>query len=321
MSVPRSTIGGNECIASHHPGIGRNGSLTYKSKAKENNYPQNPFFIMDWLEQLDVNDIARARIILQSTGNARIENDSAGQNARRISGNKRPHSGNSSFQDRSKESRHVGYHNKRQEQSREEEERGEAMARDLNERGRQKARIGRWEEALQFWAQSLQIRKATTSRSYLDPDVADTLSDIGIAYGKLDLFDEAIQYLTEALRIRKKLFGKNHMSCAATLHNMGNVLQNAGEYDRALKLFVGARRIKQDILGLSHPQVAFAIKAIGHVYYEIGLYDKAWEAYSEALKVYRRAGLNDDHPDVVQTLFDIADVENIFATNTDFPMF
>lgn len=308
-----------------------------------------PFFVMEWLEEFDWRDIGIERKLIASNihsafyAEKRKTDEEANLNpcGRRESS----HLGkeNSAVQITFRGSAEVGVEKSADTSARSGgnilDENGEIIGHELNAKGVHFAKKGEWDEALKYWIRALQIRKSilemesSRMRTTYDgsddekkvtkkvcsktEDVAHTLNNIGIAYGKLDQFEDAMECLAEALDMRRAKFGKYHASNAATLHNMGNVLQKAGDHEDAIKCFKDAKRIKEKLLGKNHPDVALAINAIGHVYYEIQEYDMAYEKYKDALNVYAKAGISCDHPDVAQTLLDIADVENVFAANID----
>lgn len=308
-----------------------------------------PFFVMEWLEEFNWRDIGIERKLIasniHSAYNAKKRKNDEQTNLRRCGKRESSYLGkdDSAVQITLRGSAEVGVEKSADTSTTSGgdilNENGEALGHRLNAKGVDFAKNGDWDEALKHWIRALQIRKsilemesnkmratydgnddeqkATEQACSKTEDVAHTLNNIGIAYGKLGKFEYAMDCLAEALDMRREKFGKYHASNAATLHNMGNVLQKAGEHEDAIKCFKDAKRIKQKLLGKNHPDTALATNAIGHVYYEIQEYDMAYEKYKDALNVYAKAGISCDHPDVAQTLLDIADIENVFAANID----
>jgi tetratricopeptide (TPR) repeat protein len=101
-------------------------------------------------------------------------------------------------------------------------DRSVAIGSKYNARGICFASKGDWIKALQCWQDALEIRTQVLGESL---DVANTCNNIGIALGKLHRYAEAIVVLQRAISIRIAHYGWNHEIVAATLHNMGNVYQ------------------------------------------------------------------------------------------------
>jgi hypothetical protein len=58
------------------------------------------------------------------------------------------------------------------------------MSNGWNAKGLEKARHGKWEQALSCWQNALEIRRQVLGESH--SDVANTWNNIGIALGKLE---------------------------------------------------------------------------------------------------------------------------------------
>lgn len=235
-----------------------------------------PFFIMDFLEQVDQKDIELAQQILQSPRTDLECNDT--ETNELIS--KDPSDCNS-FRLKSI-----------------------AIGNGFNAKGIQEAKDGRWEEALECWESALEVRTQVLGEWH--PDVANTLNNIGIACSKVDRIDEAIDFLERALEIRKVSGEPDQI--AATMHNLGNVFSSAGDLETAISFF-GECRMIYDELNVNI-EVARACVGIGHAYHSAGCYREAREAYEEALMFFRQVCEEDD-PEILATFDDIASLEEI----------
>lgn len=113
--------------------------------------------------------------------------------------------------------------------------------------GLDKAKKGLWEEAHVCRKNALEIRLQILPSNH--PDVAYTYNNMGIALGKLNRFEAAMAALRAALEIRQfppdntdnnkstaetSSHYRHNTKKAATLHNMGNVQQQAGHTLHAL---------------------------------------------------------------------------------------
>jgi tetratricopeptide (TPR) repeat protein len=162
-----------------------------------------------------------------------------------------------------------------------------AVGNGWNAKGLAKAKLGKWQDALLCWENALVVRTQVLGDGHLD--VANTCNNMGIAHGKLARPQTAIGLLQQALRIRQQHYGTmHHPEVAATLHNIGNVLQQSGDLDAAILYFGRARDLQQDLLGAEHAQVARAGRAMGHAYFQGRRYGEAHRAYCHALAIFER---------------------------------
>jgi Tetratricopeptide repeat len=183
-----------------------------------------------------------------------------------------------------------------------------ATGNGYNAKGIQKARQGDWEDALACWESALEIRMQVLGASHID--TANCCNNIGIAYGKLNLFDQAVAFLERALEIRKEHYGSEHPEVAATLHNLGNIYQQEGNYEAAIEYFLQCKSLQEAMLGGSdHIEIARACIAIGHTYYQAEVFDDARAAYMDALYIFHRVGLNEHDPEVQAALKDVQDLD------------
>lgn len=158
-----------------------------------------PFFIMDWLEDIDPKDLELAQKMLKTPNRLVVPPKPACEvhpSPKVLFGATSP----------SNKKEAVNSFKKR----------GIAIGNGYNAKGLQKAKKGAWEEALCCWENALEIRTQVLGETHVD--VANTYNNIGIALGKLNRPQEAIENLQRALEIRTEHYGRTHSEVAATLH-------------------------------------------------------------------------------------------------------
>ena len=213
-----------------------------------------------------------------------------------------------------------------------------------NAKGLRQAQCGLWREALACWENALEIRQQVLGDDHVD--TANTYNNIGIALGKLNRVPEAISALQMALEIRtnnmmmrrtttseynqqpqqqQQQERQRHrvQQVAATLHNLANVHQQAGDLkmamsylqesiDLLLKEEQGAATLSPLLMMDGHGNVddmeqqqrqrqqhdsvhlARAYVAIGHVYYEMQQLDMAQQSYQQGLEILQKRGGGDN---------------------------
>ena len=289
-----------------------------------------PFFIMDWLDQVDPLAVELAQRILRSPQRktSDVALGSCNTMHRPVSlldllSPKHKHQNDLSLSQNSSSvwkplSKNM-FHTFQQ--------RSIATGNGYNAKGITKARQGRWVDALSCWENALEIRSQIASSPPNDGDipqdspnqllldVANTQNNIGIALGKLNRTDEAVASLQIALAIRQQEYrysdsGRGHPEIAATLHNLGNVFQQAGDFLRAIDYFGECRYYQELWHGtVTHVEVARACLAMGHTYHQAGEFHDAQAAYHDALQIFAQVGLSKDDPEVRATWEDVRDLE------------
>ncbi|KAI2500199.1 hypothetical protein MHU86_14274 [Fragilaria crotonensis] len=190
----------------------------------------------------------------------------------------------------------------------------EAIGNGWNAEGLQNAKTGQWEKAVYCWENALEIRLQLLGDYH--PDVANTWNNMGIALGKVGEHDRAMMCLNRTLEIRT--FWIQHASAgnnkhnqdleiAATIQNIGNILQQMNDYNGALACFEQAKAtqiaVKEDFL------VARTCTAMARLHLENLKVDMALDSYKEALSFYTKAGYGNGDDDYDSVLEDINETE------------
>jgi tetratricopeptide (TPR) repeat protein len=173
----------------------------------------------------------------------------------------------------------------------------EAIGCGWNAMGLENAKCQRWDSAILCWEHALEIRLQIFGKYH--PDVANTLNNLGIVWGKMQQYDRARESLNQALEIRTRIHAcrgsansiKNnnphHTDIAATLYNIGNISHKMKDYDVALDSF--NRAMKTHVILNDDLSAARTCAALGRLHLEKGDIDKALEAYLDALAFYSKA--------------------------------
>ena len=157
-------------------------------------------------------------------------------------------------------------------------------------------------EAIEYWTQVLEIKKAVFGDSH--PSVADTLNNLGLAWSDLGENKKAIEYYEKALEMTKSFFGESHPSVAETLNNLGNAWSELGEKKKAIEYYTQALEIFKAVFGDSHPDVASTLNNLGAAWSDLGEKKKAIEYYEKALEM-KKSFLGESHPSVASTLHNL----------------
>jgi tetratricopeptide (TPR) repeat protein len=185
----------------------------------------------------------------------------------------------------------------------------EALA--LNEQVGQLYRAGRFKQALPLAHKALQIRYKDLGPEH--PEIAISLTTLGMLYQEMGSPDEALPLLERALQIRYKALGPSNLDTAASLNNLGELYRIMGAHEKALPLLERALRTRERVLGPEHPDTASSLNNLAALYQDKGEYDRALPLYERALKIRERA-LSSNHPDTAASLNNLAELYRIRGT-------
>lgn len=126
------------------------------------------------------------------------------------------------------------------------------------------------------------------------PDVATTLSDLGLALWSREDFAAADPLLRTALAMRRKLLGDEHVDVATSLYNLGMLLHDTQRYAEAERVLREALAIRRKLLGDEHLYTIRTTVRLGQLLRDAGEINEAETMLREAVEK-SRAALGDGH--------------------------
>ena len=140
------------------------------------------------------------------------------------------------------------------------------------------------------------------------PEVAITLTNLGIVQRHLGELPNARTTLERALAIKEAAYGPDHPEVAITLTNLGLLQQQLSELPDARTTLERALAIKEAAYGPDHPEVAITLTSLGDVQRELGELPDARTTLQRALAITETA-YGPDHPQVAVTLINLGIVQ------------
>ncbi|ELW66021.1 Kinesin light chain 4 [Tupaia chinensis] len=132
----------------------------------------------------------------------------------------------------------------------------------------------------------------------LSSQVAATLNNLAVLYGKRGKYKEAEPLCQRALEIREKVLGTDHPDVAKQLNNLALLCQNQGKYEAVERYYQRALAIYEGQLGPDNPNVARTKNNLASCYLKQGKYAEAETLYKEILTrahVQEFGLVDDDH--------------------------
>lgn len=149
--------------------------------------------------------------------------------------------------------------------------------------------------------------------------VAEVLRMLGYVHREMKNMDESLISFRTALNIFRARVGRDHPDTANLVLDVGMHYFLVEDYDQAETYLLEGLQICTDRLG-PHPQTAKALNYLGKLYAAMREMEKAETYFRDALAM-RRAVLPANHPDVLQSINNVAiftrnsgDLEEIEAT-------
>ena len=134
---------------------------------------------------------------------------------------------------------------------------------------------------------------------------ANTLMNLGNAYGDLGNVQKKRELLERALGIFDAHYGRDHYQTAITLENLGNAYGALGNVQKKRELLERALGIQEAHYGRDHYQTANTLMNLGNAYGALGNVQKQRELLERALGI-NEAHYGRDHPELSLTLTNLA---------------
>jgi tetratricopeptide (TPR) repeat protein len=153
--------------------------------------------------------------------------------------------------------------------------------------GRIKDNQGRYEEAITFYEQSLEIYQKTLPPTH--PSLTMSYNNIGNVYTNIGDYAKALLYYEKALEIQQKTLPPTHPDLAMFYNNIGTVCVNMGEFSKALLYYEEALEIRQKSLPPTHPDLAMSYNNIGSVHHSMDEFSKALSLHEKAREILQKS--------------------------------
>ncbi len=153
----------------------------------------------------------------------------------------------------------------------------------LNELGLLFNSLGKYEEALKYYQDSLEICKEVGDRQ----GEGATLNNIGLIYQFWGKYKEALKRYQESLEIRNEI--GDRQGEGTTLNNIGFVYQIWGKCEEALKYCKESLEISKEIGDRQGERTT--LNNIGFVYQIWGKYEEALKHYQDSLEIKKEIGV------------------------------
>lgn len=164
-------------------------------------------------------------------------------------------------------------------------------------------KMGRHEAARPPAEEALAIRREVLPPDH--PDLAESLTALGVLALHQRRLDEAEPLLRDALEIRRDAHGEAHEEVASALNDLAAVHLFRGQLDSAAVLLRAAIEIRRDLPGAPPEELGPPLDGLATVLARKGELEASASLHREALEL-RRTALPPDHPDLARSLNNLA---------------
>ena len=162
--------------------------------------------------------------------------------------------------------------------------------------------------AVKTYNEALNLQMQEVGEDHLS--VSCTLHNMGTFHYKNGEYQLALKCYKQVLKMRRLLLGNEHISIADALMNIAIVHEKASELDRAESALNAALRVVSKVFDENDFRAAFIVDCIGALNARNGYDLDALTCFTSALKNYKEAQFDDDHPLVINTKKSIEYVRN-----------
>jgi tetratricopeptide (TPR) repeat protein len=142
--------------------------------------------------------------------------------------------------------------------------------------------LGQYQEALNFYRQSLEIQREIGNCN----GEANSLGNLGNLYNSLGQYQEARNFYQQSLEIQCEIGDRNGE--ANSLGNLGDIHDSLGKYQEALNLYHQSLAIQRKIGNIQGE--ATSLNGLGNVYYSLGQYQEAFKYHQQSLEIQCEIG-------------------------------
>ncbi len=180
-----------------------------------------------------------------------------------------------------------------------------ARARLMDTLGVVYRKLGLYEEAEPFLADSLALRQQLLGDGHVD--VASSLAHLATLFWQQGRYADAEPLAERALRIREQVLGDEHPDVATSLDDLALIYRRQARYEQAEALFRRALAVREKVLGAEHRDVAVTLNGLGILYWNQGRHDAAVPLLERALQIWEKT-LGADHLETAATVNNLAGV-------------
>ncbi len=179
----------------------------------------------------------------------------------------------------------------------------EVQAQLLDVMGRVYQSLGRFEQAHDLLARSLQVRRRVHGEVH--GGVAEAWTHLGDLSSMRGRYDEAEAQLRKALAIHEVTHGRESAESATDLHQLGAVLVDKGDREQGKALFEEALAIRRRVLPPDHLDIAESLSGLAYAAASVGDFAEMERRHAEALALLRQK-LPSPHPRLALGLNNLA---------------
>lgn len=178
-------------------------------------------------------------------------------------------------------------------------------------------KIGEFDHAFSCFQHALRLRKSLFGEKSIQ--VANLCYTIGNVHKKTGDFYQALSWNKRAIDVYSEYIDHENSSLQfncrrhliSSLQNQGVLYIQLLEIKAAIATYLAVIKAQVHFIGEEHPDVAKTLNALGVLYAEQKAYEEAKSSFKRALAMYRKYGVGENDPDLLNTRESLSEVECI----------
>ena len=169
---------------------------------------------------------------------------------------------------------------------------------------------GKYDEAERLLRDDLKTIKEVFGQNY--HLIAQLLSLLARLYYDQGKYDESEHFLLRSLKVDKKYRGGNHPNVALSLAKLAQVYETQEKYDKAKRFLFSALKVSGKVQGGDSLDTAIR-KNLSKLFHDETerAYDKVERQYISSLRIFKDAGMEENHPEVIKHLNKLAELYRV----------
>uniref|UniRef100_A0A7S4UM60 MalT-like TPR region domain-containing protein n=1 Tax=Ditylum brightwellii TaxID=49249 RepID=A0A7S4UM60_9STRA len=135
------------------------------------------------------------------------------------------------------------------------------------------------------------------------PKIIDVLSSLGNSCFLKKEYGNALGFYEEALRKTRKYLGASKDRTASATVNLGKTYSKLGRNDDAIRYLKQGLQLQQSSASVDKMDIAETLIELGDIYYYLrSKKEESTDSYKQAMKIYKKIGLEKDDPKMIRIL-------------------
>ncbi|KAK3984461.1 kinesin light chain [Cladorrhinum sp. PSN332] len=162
---------------------------------------------------------------------------------------------------------------------------------------------GRWERAIQFGKQAVDIRTEVLGEEH--PNTLSSMNELALTYRNQCRWKEIEPMQIQILEINKRVLGEEYPNTLGSMSNLAATYMGQGRWKEAESMQIQVLELNKRVLGQEDPDTLASMNNLALTYRNQGRWKEAESMQIQVLEIRRRV-LGKEHPDTLISMINLA---------------